>query len=162
VDQEDIKLEAKAKKFKTVKDENGVVFDGNEETRWKFDPEDLVIIGLDDVSHEDAALLEDGATAKIDERQVASVGRDGVLVDVLIVAKDLPGVRTVVKRDETGVLVPPKDVEALTTAFRDLLRDAPARQQMSVHARTHAEAYSWQHHVERLRELYRGVCASRS
>jgi glycosyltransferase involved in cell wall biosynthesis len=79
-----------------------------------------------------------------------------------VIASDLPGVRTVVKRDETGVLVPPKDVEALTTAFRDLLRDAPARQQMSVHARTHAEAYSWQHHVERLRELYRGVCASRS
>jgi hypothetical protein len=88
---EDSKPEPKVKKLKVIKDENGVPFDGNTETRWKFDPDDLMIIGLDNLPTTDEALLEDGATTKIDERQVASVGRDGVLVDVMIVAKDIDG-----------------------------------------------------------------------
>jgi glycosyltransferase involved in cell wall biosynthesis len=81
---------------------------------------------------------------------------------VPVVASDLPGVRTVVKRDETGRLVPPGDVNLLMTALRDLLDDSQERERMSKAARKHAEEYSWERHVERLREIYRSVCASRS
>jgi glycosyltransferase involved in cell wall biosynthesis len=81
---------------------------------------------------------------------------------VPVVASDLPGVRTVVKRDETGRLVPPGDIDLLMTALRDLLDDPQARESMSKAARKHAEQYSWERHVERLREIYRGVCVSRS
>jgi len=79
---------------------------------------------------------------------------------VPVVASDLPGVRTVVKRDETGRLVPPGDVEQLTVALRDLLDDTGERERMSQNARKHAEQYSWDRHVERLREIYRTVCVS--
>lgn len=77
-----------------------------------------------------------------------------------VVASDLPGVRTVVKRDETGRLVAPGDVEQLTVALRDMLDDTAGRERMSQNARKHAEQYSWDRHVERLREIYRSVCAS--
>ncbi len=80
---------------------------------------------------------------------------------VPVVASDLPGVRTVVKRDETGVLTPPGDVELLATSLRDLLNDDPLRERLSTQARVHAEQYSWERHVERLRGLYRNICASR-
>lgn len=79
-----------SKKLKVIKDANGVVFDGNTETRWAFDPEDLVIDGLDDLAGSEA-LLEAGATSKLDEKQIASVERDGVLEDVTIVARDVAG-----------------------------------------------------------------------
>lgn len=81
---------------------------------------------------------------------------------VPVIASDLPGVRTVVKRDETGRLVPPGDVESLAAAIRDILNDTQERERLSKHAHQHALQYSWERHVERLREMYRSVCASRS
>jgi glycosyltransferase involved in cell wall biosynthesis len=81
---------------------------------------------------------------------------------VPVVASDLPGVRTVVKRDETGKLVVPGDVEQLAGALRDLLHDPQECERMAKNARAHAEQYSWERHVERLREIYRHVCALRS
>lgn len=82
--------EKPAKKLKSIKDENDVVFDGNTETRWKFDPSDLVIVGLDDLTG-DKALEDDGASSKLDEAHVKNVGRYGVREDVVIVAKDVGG-----------------------------------------------------------------------
>lgn len=78
------------KKLKKIKDANGVEFDGNTETRWRFDPDDLVIVGLDDITG-DASLEEDGATSKLDDAMVKSVGRDGVKVEVRIIAQDVGG-----------------------------------------------------------------------
>lgn len=81
---------------------------------------------------------------------------------VPVVASDLPGVRTVVKRDETGLLVRPGDVEALAQALRDILDQPHVRRDMGERARRSAERYSWTHHVEKLREIYRHVCVSHS
>lgn len=81
---------------------------------------------------------------------------------VPVVASDLPGVRTVVKRDETGRLVAPGDVDQLTLALRTLLDDVNERTRMAQNARRNAEQYSWERHVERLREIYRTVCVSPS
>jgi len=82
--------EKPAKKLKTIKDENGVVFDGNTETRWKFDPSDVVIVGLDDLTG-DKALEDDGASSKLDDAHVKNVGRFGVREDITLVAKDVGG-----------------------------------------------------------------------
>ncbi len=79
-----------------------------------------------------------------------------------VVASDLPGVRTVVKRDETGKLVPVGDMLALSSALRDILSDAELRERLGRQARVHAEAYAWDRHIDRLREIYKNVCASRS
>jgi hypothetical protein len=88
---DNLEPEAKpAKKLKNIKDEHGDVFDGNTEVRWLFDPSDLVIVGLDDLTG-DKALEDDGASSKLDEAQVKNVGRFGVIEDVVIVAKDVGG-----------------------------------------------------------------------
>ncbi len=77
-----------------------------------------------------------------------------------VIASDLPGVRTVVKREETGVLVPPQDAPALALALRSLLEDTSRRERMSVQARTRAcGAYSWETHLRALQRIYRDVCA---
>ena len=82
---------------------------------------------------------------------------------VPVVASDLPGVRTVIAAPETGLLVPPGDVDALAGALRSLLEDPVRRARMGELARGRVLAkYTWEKHVEDLIQLYQRVCASRS
>ncbi len=55
-----------------------------------------------------------------------------------VVASSWPGVRTVVRHGETGILAPPGDVEALATALKQLLDHPDQREQMSKRAREYA------------------------
>jgi len=52
-----------------------------------------------------------------------------------IVATDVPGCREIVKHEETGLLVPPRDVDALARALRRLIEDRPLRQALGRGAR---------------------------
>lgn len=80
-----------------------------------------------------------------------------------VVASSLPGVRTVVIHGETGLLVPPKDVDALTSALTTLLADETLRRTMSVRARMLAvERFAWEKHLDGLERVYRDVCVLRS
>lgn len=82
---------------------------------------------------------------------------------VPVIASNLPGVRTVVRHGETGLLVSPGDISALREAILSLLRDPRRRQVLGHAARTHVVArYSWPVHVLSLQRIYRKVCASRS
>jgi glycosyltransferase involved in cell wall biosynthesis len=56
-----------------------------------------------------------------------------------IVATDAPGCREVVRHGENGFLVPPHDLEALTSAIGKLLRDPALRAQMGARGRGIAE-----------------------
>jgi glycosyltransferase involved in cell wall biosynthesis len=58
--------------------------------------------------------------------------------------------------DETGVLVPPGDSDALAEAVADLLDDEPRRERLGVSARQLAqERYSWDDIARRLELIYR-------
>lgn len=75
-----------------------------------------------------------------------------------LVATDTPGCRDVVLDDETGILVPPNDVDALTSAICRLLTDEELRGRMGRAAREHIVA----HHalpsiVSQYLEMYRSV-----
>jgi phosphatidylinositol alpha-mannosyltransferase len=71
-----------------------------------------------------------------------------------VVASDIDGYRQVMT-DETGVLVPPGEPEALAAAVVDLLGDEPRRQAMGAAARRVAEErYSWDEIGRRLGALY--------
>ncbi len=52
-----------------------------------------------------------------------------------IVAADMPGAREVVRPGETGLLVPPGDVERLAAAIAELARDPARRRAMGAAAR---------------------------
>lgn len=75
----------------TRHDANGVPFDGNTKTRWKFNPDDVVILGIDDHCDDDDALADENVKDKLDEAQIKSVARDGVIQDIIICPKVING-----------------------------------------------------------------------
>lgn len=75
-----------------------------------------------------------------------------------VVATDAPGCRQVVIDGKTGILVPPRDPDALAVALSSLLGDAALRQRMGRAARRHAEEhFSAGLASDRLMELYGGL-----
>ena len=71
-----------------------------------------------------------------------------------VVASDITGYRDVMT-DETGVLVPPGDPDALAEAVVGLLGDEPQRQRFGAAARQIAvERYSWDDIARRLAAIY--------
>lgn len=80
-----------------------------------------------------------------------------------VIASALPGVRTVVAHEETGLLVPPSDAAALAEAISRLFRDAEARRRMGARARQRVlEQFTWTRHMDGLEEVYKKICASPS
>jgi phosphatidylinositol alpha-mannosyltransferase len=78
---------------------------------------------------------------------------------VPVVASDIAGYRAVVT-EETGVLVPPGDVAALSEELVGLLDDEPRRRALGESARLLAvERYSWGKIAGRLEQIYREVAA---
>jgi glycosyltransferase involved in cell wall biosynthesis len=57
-----------------------------------------------------------------------------------IVATDVPGCREIVKHDDTGLLVSPRDVDGLACALQRLIEDRDLRQRLGRQARRLAEA----------------------
>lgn len=74
---------------------------------------------------------------------------------VPVVASDIPGTRDLVEHEQTGVLYPLGDVEALTKATNVLLRDDARRQAMGEAARSRVESeFSLQKMVASYERLY--------
>lgn len=77
-----------------------------------------------------------------------------------VVASRLPGVRTVVRDEETGLLVEPGSVSALANALKRVLTDEGLHTQLSQAARAHAlNVYSASHHADRLIKVYQELCS---
>jgi glycosyltransferase involved in cell wall biosynthesis len=78
-----------------------------------------------------------------------------------IVATDVPGCREIVKHGKTGLLVPPRDTDALVEAIRRLARDSALRKRMGEEGRAHAVGgFSEATVVEQTMALYRSVLAA--
>jgi phosphatidylinositol alpha-mannosyltransferase len=74
-----------------------------------------------------------------------------------IVCSDIHGYRSVVRRGEQGLLVPPRDVNALADALGTLLSDAEMRERMSESARQRAVQFGWDNITAKVEEYYRFV-----
>lgn len=61
-----------------------------------------------------------------------------------IVTTSIPGYREVVTDGSQGLLVPPKDPQALARALIHLLGDPPLRERLGLEGRRTAEAYAWE------------------
>lgn len=79
-----------------------------------------------------------------------------------VVASDLPGLRTVVRPQETGILVKPNSVPDLTQGLYRVLSDAAFRHRAGEAALAHARTFSWDAHIDGLQKVYQEVCASPS
>jgi phosphatidylinositol alpha-mannosyltransferase len=92
-----------------------------------------------------------------------AVGRESfgiVLVEAMaaglpVVASDIPGYREVVQDGVEGVLVPPRDPDALAAAVLRLLRDPEASKRQGEAGRERARRYSWDSVVGELEAIYR-------
>lgn len=72
-----------------------------------------------------------------------------------VIASWVGGVPEVVRREETGILVPPRDVEKLTEAIIRLARDGGLRERMGRNGWVYAkENYDWEQSLDRMSELY--------
>ncbi|MDR0777952.1 MAG: glycosyltransferase family 4 protein [Methanomassiliicoccaceae archaeon] len=56
-----------------------------------------------------------------------------------------------------GMIIPPKDPEALANAMNQLLDDDDERKRLAGAARTQAEKFDWKYHIEKIEEVYRNV-----
>ncbi|MGD0766425.1 MAG: glycosyltransferase [Dehalococcoidia bacterium] len=76
-------------------------------------------------------------------------------MEVPVVASAIYGIPDVVEDGVSGLLVPPKDVAALSRAILRLLADEEVRRRMGVAARAFvAERYSWQENARQMEALY--------
>lgn len=74
-----------------------------------------------------------------------------------VVASDIPGYREVAG-PETGILVPPGDANALSTAIIELFEDEPRRDELGDNARrTAEERYAWPRIAKRLVQVYESL-----
>ena len=73
---------------------------------------------------------------------------------VPVVATDIPGYREVVTDGAEGLLVPPRDPEALAAALVRILSDPDLGARLGRAGRDRARAFDWPTVVDRLEELY--------
>ena len=71
-----------------------------------------------------------------------------------VVATTIPGVVDIVKHEETGLLVPPKDVPQLAAAITRIVQDKDFRQRAGRYARQHTEQYTWKHCAQQMEQIY--------
>jgi phosphatidylinositol alpha-mannosyltransferase len=71
-----------------------------------------------------------------------------------VVASDIPGYRTVVEDGREGLLVRPRDPEALAQALRRLVGDSELRERMGAAGLRRADEYSWPKVAARVLEVY--------
>ena len=68
------------------------------------------------------------------------------------------GTPEMIQEGHTGVLVPPRDPEAMAGAILRLLKDKGASEKMGEEARQRAETeFSLASHVQKIQELYRSL-----
>jgi colanic acid/amylovoran biosynthesis glycosyltransferase len=97
-----------------------------------------------------AAAYARAQIAVFPSKAAASGDQDGLPVALLeamaagcvVVASRIPGIDAAVVDQESGVLVPPADADALRATLRDLLADARLRERLSAGGKERAEEFS--------------------
>jgi glycosyltransferase involved in cell wall biosynthesis len=84
--------------------------------------------------------------------------REAMAMERAVVATDCGGNRELVSSDEVGLLVPPRDVDALAAALIRLLDDPTLRQELGAAARQRVVGhFSTEQRIEKLEALYRRI-----
>lgn len=86
---------------------------------------------------------------------------EGMAAGVPVVASDIPGFRTVLDDGVQGVLVEPRNPQALAKAIIDLLLDPERRARLGQAGRAKAALYDWQRVARQVLSFYEDVMASR-
>jgi phosphatidylinositol alpha-mannosyltransferase len=79
---------------------------------------------------------------------------EGMAAGLPVVASDIPGYREVVTDGVDGLLVPPRDPEALAAGLIRVLRDPELAKRLGEAGRERARTFDWTLVVDRIEELY--------
>jgi phosphatidylinositol alpha-mannosyltransferase len=79
---------------------------------------------------------------------------EAMAAGVPVVASDIPGYRDVVRDDVDGLLVPPRDPEALATAAARVLDDAGLAGRLAAGGRERAMTFDWSMVIGRVEDVY--------
>ncbi|MBI5370093.1 glycosyltransferase family 4 protein [Candidatus Uhrbacteria bacterium] len=91
------------------------------------------------------------------------VALEAAATGIPTIASNLPGVRTVVQDGNTGLLVPPEDVNELTRAITLLIEQPEIRARFGLAARAMAQQrFAWDPFMDRLEQTYRSVMDQQS
>jgi glycosyltransferase involved in cell wall biosynthesis len=71
-----------------------------------------------------------------------------------VAASDIPGFRSVITSNETGVLAAPRDAERLAWAICHLLRDDAARRVLAARGQARAQDFGWESVTNRIEGVY--------
>jgi N-acetyl-alpha-D-glucosaminyl L-malate synthase BshA len=85
------------------------------------------------------------------------VNLEAMACGVPIVASKVGGISEVIKSGVNGLLVPPRDVDALADAIMYLLENEVIRKRMGENAKVIVKAYSWEKIAKMYEEIYRSV-----
>src|SRR5205814_6745166 len=77
-----------------------------------------------------------------------------------VVASDIPGYREVIRHDRDGLLVPPRDPDALASALAAVLDDPDLAGRLAAAGTERAAAFDWDVVAGRLEGLYRDAVAA--
>lgn len=122
------------------------------------------VVMLGNVPHEDLPPYH----AAVEVFCAPSTGRESfgiVLVEAMaaglpVIASDIPGYREVVRDDVEGILVPPRDPEALARSLGRVLDDADLAKRLGEAGRQRAQRYSWDTVAGEIEEIYREVTSA--
>jgi glycosyltransferase involved in cell wall biosynthesis len=91
---------------------------------------------------------------------LARVLPQALLAGKPVVSYDVDGAREVVVNDETGFLLPPRDIAALTSAVVELASDPALRERLGTSRRAQlAQQFDHRHMTKQIRSLYEDVLA---
>jgi glycosyltransferase involved in cell wall biosynthesis len=86
------------------------------------------------------------------------VAAEALTCGVPVIASDLPGVRTVVRNDETGLLIPMRDAKALSASIMKLKEHEDLRKRFSDRAANDARIrFDWTRHADVLLNAYKRI-----
>jgi len=71
-----------------------------------------------------------------------------------VIASRIPGLIDAVRDEETGILVPPEDVDALARAIHRLAKDPERRRTLGKAAREYARNFTW----DRVAQEHAALC----
>jgi glycosyltransferase involved in cell wall biosynthesis len=86
--------------------------------------------------------------------EMGSVLVEAMVAGLPVVASDVGGIPEVVRDGETGLLVPPGDVDRLAEALDRLAGDPDLRARLSAGARARSRSYAWPHLAGRVTGVY--------
>jgi 2-deoxystreptamine N-acetyl-D-glucosaminyltransferase/2-deoxystreptamine glucosyltransferase len=86
--------------------------------------------------------------------EMGSVLTEAMAAGLPVVASDVGGIPEVVRHGETGLLVPPGDVDALAAALDRVVAEPGLRDRLAAGARARSADYSWPALAARVAAVY--------